>query len=1718
MADDLNKQLRIQTEINKVLAKRSAVLEAQSGYLSGQAQIAKELCKAMECQDLDGMEERLNDIKKGMTEAADKAGELAGANNDMADASKAAGKAARTATKDVKGLWKQFKTTHAAAAGMLVGMYSGFKSSLSMISSFGSLLGSAAKGVFSLGKSIISIPFKIFSGLVGQANKLHGTLSALRQEIENVRKEFGNLSTGPGKDVMKTFKGMRASSNNLAGSGMSLYKIFGPGPEGAAKALAFVSEQAKGMGAQFHHFGKEIANMGPKFAIYIKGLGLSGEQTGALAARAQAAGKTLEETFQDVSNYALQMGKQFGMSSKEIARDMADMSKDVASFGTLSVKELAQVAVYAKKLGIEAKALQGVINKFDNFEDAAKSASMLAQSFGMNIDAMAMMNENDPAKRMEMLRKSFHDTGKSVEDLSRQELKLLSSQMGLDEAQTKLALSNKNLDYKDITKGGDKAKKGALTQAKAMMALAKSIEKVFKSGQGAKSFWEAFTGGFMKGLSSQKEYRKMLLNIRQSMHEVYKGGRKLGAAFFKFFPGVKDMVKSLRDLFDPRNVRKLMNDVVRAFKTFFKTVQDDPSGGVKTLLEKLKEAFKNFFDTKKGAGKGFIEGLKKFGSTLALLFLNLLPYAIKGLASLVQKLADFIADPRAFTGGMDGMSDKMKKAFTDAFDRIQEALPILWKSIKSLFGSLWGHLGPLLSKVWPYLLTAVLIKMMIGGFMGLLKAVVIKKVGGYVMGKLFGDAMGSGADKAAPAATEGIQDALNQQTGVTKSAKEFFAAIAEISPMDVVKAGFIALILATFFAVGFVMLAAAVALAIKTFNSFGVTKEETLLAITAIITASLGAAAVAYVLNKMGDIDFKSVMKSLGVLALVMVAMGALGIAIAWCMKKADPIPSVGKVIAFFFMVMVSLLSAWAAILIAIPIGASISGVFGQVLLGLFILGVVMVAMAGVGVLIGKMVEAGVKNPAKVGAFMGALAALMIATALMIPVAGMLGLMLVAWPWGTAGVAIILLGFGVLGTLAAAMVASLMPAIEMISNIKLENPAHFKMITEAIVAIVKGVAAFAEAIGGIMKTLKPSLWGALSGETLQGNIEAATGFVCALMQGGIQPMIDSVIGLAKSTNISKEAVEAVKAIGTVIEAVASILTAMKPDPETIKAISGGAMARFWDPTGRVAEKMMKQLAGMMEVAKCSALEIINTVKDTFFKPEFLQLFNGVDPNAGKVIGAFGPLLSGIADTMKSMQPSDETMKAVNKASGFWSGGARGGALILQKMTAMMVAMEQPVKSLIDAVGTNLVSVVQSMVPIFRIVGSMDVKPEVIDAVAEIISAVMNAMAGLISNVFPVFQDILKQTDKYSDAMTYGIPKRIAAMNDLMTNTVQSLVTMGPAIKDMVNNLLDVAKGIKNPTALKASVEVIASIFKVMNDLGEMFAGKDATFNAYAVGAKWEDSSIGAMQHNMKQFNKSILGDSGPLQEFITKMSGIKAHKYAAFRAKQIAAVFGALGAMMEGVQKFEQASPQGGAQTAEASGTAIKTALVEMNKLPFDCMSALGAKIASTFSGRIWVEPKHVENAGKSMEALGTLMENMLTVTQVQLPLDPAYAWSQIYTNVYWMGINAGKDGIGGAITTSMQTSLTKATDLITKMVEDYNTISYLLANVNDLNIDAQITEFSDNLNVTHKKIQIDNSAVNITVNLNLRMDADKIAASLSTTEGRTDSVKLSLKGGKPQT
>ena len=224
MADDLNKQLGIQTQINKVLEQRSKVLEAQAGLLSGQAQMAKELCKALECSDLDDMEERLAGIQAGMEEAAIKAEEMGTATSEaLAEAADAAGEEGGGGLAGaLSSVASQLTAGRMAAVGAGVGMITALKGAGSQAQGLTKMIGSVATGFLGVGKSLIALPFSILGGLTQQANDLYNGMNPLREAIEDVREQFGSLSSNEGAAVMGAFSDIRSEAGNVAGSGMSM--------------------------------------------------------------------------------------------------------------------------------------------------------------------------------------------------------------------------------------------------------------------------------------------------------------------------------------------------------------------------------------------------------------------------------------------------------------------------------------------------------------------------------------------------------------------------------------------------------------------------------------------------------------------------------------------------------------------------------------------------------------------------------------------------------------------------------------------------------------------------------------------------------------------------------------------------------------------------------------------------------------------------------------------------------------------------------------------------------------------------------------------------------------------------------------------------------------------------------------------------------------------------------------------------------------------------------------------------------------------------------------------------------------------------------------------------------------------------------------------------------------------------------------------------------
>lgn len=1254
MADenkDLAGQLEIQNEINKVLKQRAAIFQNQNKYLSSQVQMAVELCKALECKDLAGVQERLEDIKKGLEGAAESAKRL---ESGAQSAGTSITNAATNGKKSSDSLGDSLNKTNITLAGIAVAAVSAFEGLAQSAQQAYETVKGLVNVVGNIASSLIAIPFDILDGLFARASANATAWLGFRQEVENVRESFGGLAGGAGKQVMGGLKSMKNQMSDTGAAGISFGKVFGYGPEGMARALQATSEMMKDLGSNMHLFGSEIAKDAGVLHVYRQGLGLTGDAFKAMADRAQTSGSTLKDTLNEVASQAIQMGKQFGLNGKEIASVMGELAADVGNFGNMTTKQLASMAVYTKKLGINAKELNGVVAKWDNFEDAAQGASQLSQAFGMNIDAMEMMKEQDPAKRMDMLRQSFQATGKSVNDLSRQELKLLSAQMGLSEEAAKKALSS-DVDYDELAAASDEAAEKTLTEAEAMKELADAIKTIPQGGKFT-SIGQALAAGFEDGLLQGEGVQKMLNNLNQVMMVAYNFAKELGRNFVNLFPGIQDIIKGITDLFDPARIKALADEFLKAFTDLFADLKDDPKAGFQKFFDRIKNAITNFFKGSGDASKGIKEGLIKFGKTALVAIVGLIPVAIKGLAELITGIVNWLKEPAA----SGSLGDGVDQAFSNAMEAAPAAILGALKELGSAFLDLvWELKGPLAIAgivLAGLFATQFALSIIAGAAKAVISGIVVDKMKEILTKKL--------PSVASPPA--GSEKATKANKTFAEGFGEMLTAFRQIEYKDILKAGIILAGIAVLMAGAMVLFAAALALSMNIAGDALKDPGKVFTFMGALAIAIGGAAITVWAASKLNAGDIGKAIPGLIAVALLIPFLGAVGIGIMWLLNKVET-PPIDRVLTFM-LALAGIMAISVGVVLAAAVIGTMSPAIVPALLGLAAMVLMAPALALVGIAIMEMIKAAPDLPiVKLLLFLTTLAAMFLAVAVMIPVAVVVGALMLASFGGFSkaidAVLEIMIKLAVTVNLIIAKIAEI--PFESITKLAVAMPAIGQLLDvllKGIVAVI-AVSVAIELLEGGEETVNSAL-------NLVNNMMQSMGETLTLIIAKIDSMITG-----EPDKISKK-----------ISTIANLISALSPITDIVKA--GLELAKV-EPA--VAVQAMNAAAA---TAATLASSLGGLVTDIVSMTQSLSLEDLKKAEAvGKLLAGVGTIISGIKippellNTTTGTKESgmifkDETPVALESSS--------------SKMAAFGSAMTQVLGAIGPAIG-SMVGAIQGIV-------------------------------------------------------------------------------------------------------------------------------------------------------------------------------------------------------------------------------------------------------------------------------------------------------------------------------------------------------------------------------------------------------------------------------------
>jgi hypothetical protein len=564
-----------------------------------------------------------------------------------------------------------------------------------------SLAKGAISGLLGIVGSGIKVVTGFFSGIMEAAANWHNKAAPeMFQANQDIVKSFGNLDETQGKFVKSLTKELGPASNALKGASNSLFQAIGNG----ADILKEVTALAGDFGDDLVFLQEQIRGAASELLIMKKGMGLSGEAMKNLGSTAAASGGTLQDALNEGMVASAHLSKQFGVDVKLIGKGLNAMASDMKTFGHLSTKEMAAVATYTAKLGLEIKDLQGVMGQFDTFESAAQNAGKLAEAFGMNIDAMEMMNANNPAERIDMLRKSLQETGKSFDELSRHEKALMAQTSGMDmkALQNAMSVDVDEMGFDDFADAAEEAAE-KITPEQAMKDVAKSIEKLSKSlTQMTSGPFSEMKRGFMQVIDRSPEMRAMMKQVSSWLKEFFKLGKKIGEMFMGFLRGPGNgILKQIQNIFNIERIQKFTDAIAGAFGTFFEDLQKDPKKAVENLFTNIKKAFTDWFSDTGDGASGFGEMLKNMLIGGIEMLGGFMPKIMEAMAEGIVWLTEGLRDLLEGRSSVSTVTDGVGGALASAFEGIKKVwIDKLWPAIVDLFALLWEKVQPIITKIW----------------------------------------------------------------------------------------------------------------------------------------------------------------------------------------------------------------------------------------------------------------------------------------------------------------------------------------------------------------------------------------------------------------------------------------------------------------------------------------------------------------------------------------------------------------------------------------------------------------------------------------------------------------------------------------------------------------------------------------------------------------------------------------------------------------------------------------------------------------------------------------------------------------------------------------------------------------------------------------------------------------------------------------------------------
>lgn len=448
----------------------------------------------------------------------------------------------------------------------------------------------------------ITLPFQIAQSAASIGGKLRQELFEVVIQAGEETKQYFDQTSDIGQG-MKSLTGIAAGSLlSFQSVNSEVTKLFGYGAQGAANMIKETAENINAMG----HFSEIFAGTITKDSKSIKflakaqrALGLSSEDFGYLALDAASNSEGLKTTIAKTADVINYVAKNSGVDFKRLSINFFKLRKDITNFGHLTNTELSNLTAKMTQMGVKMEDAAALFNKFGTFEDAANASAMLSQTFGMNVDAMDLLQAQNPGEIIDMFRNAMFETGRSFDDLNRHEKSLMSQHTGMSSESLKMIMNFRRMGYSYAeSKKMMEDQKPEARQLKALKGLNSSITQ-FQKTLNFKSPFEAFFSGLSKALAFSPELRKVTQLLSGSYEGIYEFALGLKGDDFKgIVTPIIEVVKVMKSVFGSKEFKTGVRTVLSGISDFISgiagyTTKSESLNWSKTFNNSIKAAAKD---------------------------------------------------------------------------------------------------------------------------------------------------------------------------------------------------------------------------------------------------------------------------------------------------------------------------------------------------------------------------------------------------------------------------------------------------------------------------------------------------------------------------------------------------------------------------------------------------------------------------------------------------------------------------------------------------------------------------------------------------------------------------------------------------------------------------------------------------------------------------------------------------------------------------------------------------------------------------------------------------------------------------------------------------------------------------------------------------------------------------------------------------------------------